>query len=191
MRCPRCNSSRIQRGYDDAPLPLHLVGLRQLLCNKCGLEFKGLDPLGKLERVPQFEIDMTATRRRVPRYAVHLPATIHLAEKNAETERFSYSRPSRGHCESISKMGLTLSFVGTKFTEEELSRAGQLLFVSMQLPHAPIDSVVSIISYERSADTPQKRLVTASFCNMSESYAARLDEYLERCAEREPVLIME
>jgi hypothetical protein len=88
-------------------------------------------------------------------------------------------------------MGLTLSFVGTKFTEEELSRAGQLLFVSMQLPHAPIDSVVSIISYERSADTPQKRLVTAAFCNMSESYAARLDEYLERCAEREPVLIME
>ncbi|MGH9971607.1 MAG: hypothetical protein ACREBG_27950 [Pyrinomonadaceae bacterium] len=191
MRCPRCKSSRIQRGYDDAPLPLRFMGLRELLCNKCGLEFKGLDPLGKLERAPHFEIDSSATRRRVPRYAVHLPATIHLAEKNVDTGKVSYSQPSRGHCESISKWGLTLSFVGTRFTEEEVSRVGQLLFVTIDLPNGSIDAVVSIVAYERSVGEQRKRLVGASVCNMNDNDTARLATYLDKCAEREPVLTLD
>ncbi len=191
MRCPRCKSSRIQRGYDDAPLPLRFMGLRELLCNKCGLEFKGLDPFGKLERAPQFEIDFSSTRRRVPRYAVHLPATIHLAEKDPGTGKVSYSQPSRGHCESISKCGLTLSFLGTRFTEEEVSRTGQLLFVSIDLPIGPIDAVVSIVAYERYGSQHRKRLVSASVCNMNDSDTARLAAYLDKCAEREPVLVMD
>lgn len=172
-------------------MALHLVGLRRLLCNKCGLEFTGLDPLGKVERSPQFELDTTSTRRRFPRYAVHLPATIHLAAKDVETGKISYSRSSRGHCESISKCGVGLSFVGTKFSEEEVSRAGQLLFVTITLPNGPIDALVSIISHERFGPTQNKRLVTASVSNMNETDTARLNEYLERCAERESVLIMD
>lgn len=191
MRCPRCKSSRIQRGYNDAPLPLRFMGLRELLCNKCGLEFKGLDPFGRLERSPQYEIDCSATRRRVPRYAAHLPATIHLAEKNSDTGKVSYSQPSRGHCESISKCGLTLSFLGTRFTEEEVSRVGQLLFVSIDLPNGPIDAVVSIVAYEVYGGEQRKRLVSASVCNMNESDTARLAAYLDKCAEREPVLVMD
>jgi len=48
MWCPRCKSSRIQRGYNNTLILLRLAGLHELLCNNCGLEFKGLDPLGKI-----------------------------------------------------------------------------------------------------------------------------------------------
>lgn len=191
MRCPRCKSSRIQRGYNNTPLPLHFMGLRELLCNKCGLEFKGFDPFGRLERSPQYEIDSSATRRRVPRYAVHLPANIHLAEKKSDTGKISYSQPSRGHCESISQRGLTLSFLGTRFTEEEISRVGQLLFVSIDLPTGPIDAVVSIVAYQRYGGEQRKRLVSASVCNMNDSDTSRLAAYLDKCAEREPVLLLD
>ena len=191
MRCPRCKSSRIQRGYSDARIPLRFIGLHDLLCNKCGLEFKGLDPLGRLKRAPRSEIDTSRNRRRVPRHQAHLPATIHLAEKNLGSGKVSYSKPSRGHCESISKCGLTLSFVGTRFTEEQLSLVGQLLFVTIDLPNGPIDAVVSIVSHERSGGEQGKRLVGVSVCNMNESDTARLAAYLHKCAEREPVLALD
>ena len=192
MRCPRCKSSRIQRGYSDARMPLRVVGLHELLCNKCGLEFKRLDPLRKLKRAPSSEIDTYGDRRRVPRYPAHLPATIHLAEKNyLDPGKVSYSEPSRGHCESISKYGLTLSCVGTRFTEKQLSLVGQLLFVTIDLPNGPIDAVVSIVSHERSGGDQGKRLVGVSVINMNDSDTARLAAYLDKCAEREQVLALD
>ncbi len=103
----------------------------------------------------------------------------------------SYSEPSRGHCESISKYGLTLSFVGTRFTEEQLSRVGQLLFVTIDLPNGPIDAVVSIVEHERSGGEQGKRLVGVSVLNMNDSDTARLAAYLDKCAQREPVLALD
>ena len=191
MRCPRCKSSRIQRGYSDARIPLRFIGLHDLLCNKCGLEFKGLDPLGRLKRAPRSEIDTSRNRRRVPRYPAHLPATIHLAEKSLDSGKVSYSKPSRGHCESISKWGLTLSFVGTRFTEKQLSLVGQLLFVTIDLPNGPIDAVVSIVAHERSGGEQGKRLVGVSVLNMNDSDTVRLTAYLDKCAEREPMLALD
>jgi hypothetical protein len=193
MHCPRCNSTRIQLGYDNPPMPLRFVGLRELLCNKCGLEFKGLDPLSRLERSPRFEVDSTGTHRRAPRYPVHIPATIYLTEQDPETGKLSHSKPSWGHCVSISKTGLTLSFVGTKFTKEEVSRVGQLLFVIIEIPNNPIEVVVSVVRHASSGNVNgnRKRIVGAAVCGISEDDAARLDSYLAKCAEREPVLCLD
>lgn len=190
MRCPRCRSTRIQRGYSDAPIPLRIVGLHELLCNKCGLEFRGLDPFGTFERVPSYEIEPPGNRRRAARYPGHLPATIHLAEKNPETGKVSYSQPSRGHCESISKLGMTLSFIGTKFAEEELSRIGRLLFVTVDLPNGQVDVVVSVVTYDRPGVKHGKGswVLGVSICNISENDTDRLSTYLEKLSEREPLL---
>jgi len=157
------------------------------------LEFKGLDPFGRLERAVRSEIDPGGAGRRVPRYTVHLPATIHLAEKNLDTGKVSYTEPSRGHCESISKYGLSLSFVGTKFKDEDVSRVGQLFFVIVDLPNGPIEAVVSVISHERSGGAlgKKKRLVAVSISNMNDSDTVRLSAYLDKCAEREPVLAVD
>lgn len=193
MRCPRCNSTRIQRAYDDPPVPLRIIGLREVLCNKCGLQFKRLDPLGRVGRSPSFEIETPGTRRRAPRYTTHLPATIHLAEKNTNTAKITWSDPARGHCESISKVGLTLSFVGTRFREEEIRRPDRLLYVTIDLLNGPISAVVSVISRDRTVNEQGigKWLVGAAFENISENDTARLAAYLDRRAEEDPIVLVD
>ena len=82
MWCPRCKSSRIQRGYDETLMVLQIAGLHELLCNNCGLEFKGFDPLRRLPRAPTKRKRFELNQRCFPRYKVHLPATISLVERN-------------------------------------------------------------------------------------------------------------
>src|SRR5687767_7611233 len=107
MQCPRCQSERIQRDYDDAVVILRMIGLHKLLCNNCGLVFKGFDPLRTARREPSVETDkwQGQNRRRGPRYNVHLPAAISLVDDKVQVGKATYSAPSRGHCETISKFG--------------------------------------------------------------------------------------
>jgi hypothetical protein len=194
MRCPRCKSSRIQRGYNPVAIPLWLIGLRELLCNRCGLEFRGFDPFGRVERSPSVELETSANRRRTPRYSAHLPATIHLAEKDADTGKVSYSRPSRGHCEVISKFGLTLTFVGSRFAEEEVGSVGRLLFVRLDLPNGQIEAVVSLLTHQRSEIEEGMRgkwVIGATFSHMSEGDTALLSSYLEKRAEAAPIVAID
>src|SRR6185295_9230748 len=134
MRCPRCKSSRIQRDFDDANVALRVIRVHKLLCNNCGLVFKGFDRLRTLRRAPTKYAARENNRRSAPRYSAHLPAAISLIEGDAAAGKTSYSRPSAGHCEAISKSGMTLSLVGTRFSDEELSRVGRLLLVRLDLP---------------------------------------------------------
>jgi hypothetical protein len=185
MRCPRCNSQRIQRGYHALAIPLRLIGIQELLCNNCNLEFKKLDPLGKFKRAPSSEKEPAANRRRAPRYRAHLQANIHLAEKNRETGKISYSEPARGHCEVIGKFGAGLSFVGSRLPEAELTRIGRLLFITIQLPAGRIEALLTILMYKRSGgeDGKGKWFIGGSFSNLSEEDAALLAAYLDKRAD--------
>lgn len=40
-RCPKCQSSRVRRGYRDTPVLLRAIGIYSLLCDNCNLLFKG------------------------------------------------------------------------------------------------------------------------------------------------------
>jgi len=193
MRCPRCNSSRIQRGYKGVLVPLRLLGMHELLCNNCNLEFKSLDPFKKFKRARSGEKEPSYNRRRAPRYPAHLPATIHLAEKNSDTGKVSYSRSSRGHCEVIGKFGLALAFVGTRFAETEVARVGRLLFVTIDLPNGRIEALVSILTYERSRSEEGQGhwLVGGAFANINEESVAILSDYLAKRAEAAPVLAID
>jgi hypothetical protein len=194
MRCPRCKGSRIQRDYDDAILLVRLIGLHRLLCNNCGLVFKWFDPLGKLQRAPSKSKTpgITRNRRRGPRYQAHLPSAISLIEGNVKAGKVSYSEPSRGHCESISKFGMSLSLVGTRFPERDLSRIGRLLFVRVVLPDEAIEAVVSIINHEKiGEELKRKWLLGVNIQQMSDDDTAKLAAYLEKRAQGEPVIISE
>ena len=50
MQCPRCQSERIQRDFNDAVFFLRMFGLHKLVCNNCGLVFKAFDPLSTDQR---------------------------------------------------------------------------------------------------------------------------------------------
>ena len=192
MRCPRCKSERIQRDYDDAVFFLRMFGLQKLLCNNCGLVFKGFDPLAKQQREPSQKSKQGRNRRRGPRYYAHLPSAISLIEGEVQPGKVSYSQPSRGHCETISKFGMRLSLVGTRFSEVDLSRKGRLLFVRVDLPEGPIEAVAKIVTSERVGEEGKKRwLLGANIHQISDEDRERLTEYLEKRRRGEPLIVSE
>ena len=169
--------------------------MHKVLCNNCGLGFKGFDPQGKLQRAPAQRTNVkqqnrVPNRRRAPRYNAHLPAAISLIEGETSAGKVSYSQPSRGHCETISKFGMLLSLVGTRFGENELTRPGRLLFVQIDLPDGPIELVVAIVTNERVGEAQRRRwLLGVKIHQMSDADTERLSEYLERRSSDEPVFI--
>jgi len=192
MQCPRCKSERIQRDYDDAVFFLRALGLHKLLCNNCGLVFKGFDPLAKHQREPSEKPKQVRNRRRGPRYYAHLPSAISLIDGEVKVGKASYSQPSRGHCETISKFGFGLSLSGTRFSEEDLSRKGRLLFVRLDLPEGPVEAVVKIVTSARTGEESKKRwLLGANIHQMSDDDRERLNVYLEKRRYDEPLIISE
>ena len=190
MQCPRCQSERIQRDYDDAVFFIRMFGLHKLLCNNCGLVFKGFDPLGTHQRSPSEKKKQVRNRRRGPRYYAHLSTTISLIEGNAQVGKVSYSQPSRGHCDTISKFGFGLSLAGTRFSDAELSRLGSLLFVRVDLPDSPVEAVVKIVTSDRAGEEVKKRwLLGVNIQQMSDADREKLAAYLEKRRQGEPVVI--
>ena len=184
MWCPRCKSSRIQRGYEESLIILRMAGLHELLCNNCGLEFRGFDPLRKLPRTPVKRTKFAANERRFPRHKVHLPATISLVERNVLTWDVAYTHRSQGHCETISQIGLALSFAGSRFPADELTRPGCSLFVTVNLPVGAIAAVVSIVNWERRGSNLRSSwFVGATISQMSERDATRLAAYIKKRSE--------
>ena len=186
-QCPRCNSARIQRGYTDAPLVLRLVGLRGLLCNNCGLEFKGFDFSGGADRAASTKKEVVQNRRRAPRYRLTLPASISLVEVNSRTGNVWESQAARGRCVALNKYGLAVSFVGTRFEEEDFSSVGRLLYIRLMLPKGPVDMVVTTVTHDRVREGRAKSgwLIGASITKMSDDDRARLNTYLESRARDE------
>ena len=199
MRCPRCESERIQRDYDDAVVVLRLIGLHKLLCNNCGLVFKGFDPLRTAQRAPTEEAkgqgrgkQPAVNRRRGARYNVHLPAAISLIDDKVQVGKVTYSEPSRGHCETIGKFGMSLSLVGARFTEGDLSRIGRLFFVRIDLPDGPIEAVVALVTHDRAGEERRKKWsLGVRIHQMSDDDRERLDAYLKTRAESAPVVLTE
>ena len=169
--------------------------MHKLLCNNCGLAFKGFDPQRKLQRAPAQRKNVNQqsrvpNRRRGPRYHAHLPAAISLIEGETSVGKVSYSQPSRGHCETISKFGMLLSVVGTRFGENELTRRGRLLFARIDLPDGPIETVVAIVTYERVGEAQRRRwLLGVKIHQMSDEDTEQLSAYLDRRASEQPVII--
>ena len=167
-----------------------LAGLDELLCNNCGLEFKGFDSSGTHERAPTQKRRSFERSRSAPRYRAHLPAIIRLAERQRGTGKIRYSEPLRGHCTVISKFGLALSFSGTRLAEGAFSCTGRLLLVSVVLPNGPIDALVTSVRHDHVHDERGKErwLIGASITQISERDQERLSSYLKKRAEQEPLL---
>jgi hypothetical protein len=168
-----------------------MAGMHELLCNNCGLEFKGFDPLRKLQRKPARREKVAANTRRFPRYKVHLPATIALVERNALSWDVSYSKPARGHCETISQGGMALSFVGSRISEEQLRRPGCPLYVTVTLTSEVIAAVLATVTCDRLGMNGQASwFVGAKITQMSDADAARLAQYLEKRALEHPFVAL-
>ena len=167
-----------------------MFGLHKLLCNNCGLVFKGFDPLGTHNREVPDKARHVRNRRRGARFYAHLPSAISLIDGTAQTGKVSYSQSSRGHCETISMFGMRLSLVGTRFSEAELSRIGGLLFVRIDLPEGPIEAVVTMVTSDRAGEDGRKKWVLGvKIHQISDENRERLTAYLEKRRKGEPLII--
>ena len=83
---------------------------------------------------------------------------------------------------------MAFSFVGSRFSEEQIMRPGCSLFVTVSLPAAEIAAVVTVVYPERQR---HGWFVGTIISQMSERDAGRLAEYINKCAELEPVLTMD
>ena len=155
--------------------------MQKLLCNNCGLVFKGFDPQGKFHReATKKKTEQIHNRRRGPRVRTHLPTAISLIEGGAQSGKVSYSQPSRGHCEAISTFGMLISLVGTRFPETELARPGRMLFVRIDLPESSIEAVVKIVTHERGADGQKRWLLGVQTHQISDTDKELLNAYIDR-----------
>jgi hypothetical protein len=190
MRCPRCEGERIQRDYDNANAVARLAGMHKLLCNTCGHVFHGFDPLRKLARAPAKRDPKSKARRRSPRFHTHLPTSISLIYGTPKGGKVSYSDPSHGHCESINEFGVRLSLVGTRFSEQQLTRVGSLLLVRIHLPEVSIEAVVSVLNHERVGDgNKSKWLLGGKLHQISDEDKANLLAYLKKRVQNQPLEI--
>jgi len=169
-----------------------LAGLHKLLCNNCGHVFHGFDPLRKLARAPAKGDPQTKNRRRSPRFRTHLPAAISSITGTAKGGKVSYSAPSNGHCEAINEFGVGLSLVGSRFSEDQLTGVGSLLFVRIHLPDISIEAVVSVLNHQRVGEgIKSKWFLGAKFHQISDEDKASLLAYLQKRQEDQPLGIFE
>lgn len=181
MQCPRCNSTRIQRGYKDGAILLRLGGGHELLCNNCGLEFKGFKWSAAFKRIPARIKETTRSHRSAPRYKSHLPATIRLVNPGADNEP-SFSLAALGHCQTISNLGMALSFVGSHFDPAEFEKAGRLLLVVLTLPSGAVEAVVKTVTHQRidNPEGPATWIVGGSIVQISEADRSQLSTFLDK-----------
>lgn len=85
---------------------------------------------------------------------------------------------------------MSLSLVGTRFPETELSQMGRMLFVRIDLPEGTIETVVTIVSSTRTGDGPRRKwLLGVKLFQISDTDNERLNAYLETRAAGEPIAI--
>lgn len=178
--CPRCQSSRLQLGFKDTALPLRLVGVQELLCNNCNLEFKGVT-FGKLERARATHEEAIANRRRAPRLKVKLPVTVAAIIKDPLKRGVKYSPMLQGHTRDISGIGLALVLPDVRAGEHDITAPEQRLWVKLELPTGKVVMRVVPIRREKltGGGADSGWLVGVHIRQIDEADSAQFHAYLE------------
>jgi hypothetical protein len=181
--CPRCQSSRLQLGFKDTPLPLRLVGVQELLCNNCNLEFKGV-AFGKLERAKATHEETIRNRRRAPRFKVKVPFTLAVLIKDPRSQGVKYSPMLHGHTVDISGIGLALFLPDVRAGEYDVSAHDQRLWLKLELPTGAVVMRVSPVRREKMAGGGSGAgwIIGAHIRQIDEADSAQYHAYVETLA---------
>lgn len=152
-RCPRCRSSRVQRGYDDPPLLLRLFGIYEMLCNNCNFEFRSLAFPGTLKRSRDYNVRLTKTelvgnRRRALRTKVRLPSRVIIYDTDKTFSRNASSPVLYGQTCDISEIGLATILPAARLTDRDLSGERRRLRIILELPETPVVIHATAVRYE-------------------------------------------
>ena len=180
QHCPRCKSPRIQHGFNDSPLALRLIGIRELLCNNCNLEFRGVALPGAVGRTQSSRAEFKGNRRREPRVRVRLPATVSLVEVDRVRTGVRYSTEIQSHTQELSKIGLSIVLPVMSFGDHALNNSERRLRIKLYLPSELIHLHVAPASYQRIETKKAKPdwLIGARITRMEESDRLKLYGFL-------------
>ncbi len=186
QHCPRCSSSRIQRGYNDPPLLLRAAGIYDLLCNDCDLEFRGFALPGTVKRAPsnlQSKLSgglLTGYRRRAPRVKVHVPTRVLIYETKKKISGTQYSPVLGGYTRDISEIGVA-TVLPPGFTDEYPTKGHPRMYLTLELPGEAVQVYATAVRYELLAGSSadQGVLVGARITKISPGDRARLHNYIE------------
>lgn len=183
--CPQCGSSRVQRGFNDPPLLLRLIGIYDLLCNNCDLEFKGFALPGTIKRSRRAKIELgrggaATSRRRAPRLQIRLPVKMHVFGSGEMFGDVQIMPVIRGYTRDVSEIGLASVFPSARFDDKHLTNAHRRLRLTIHLPQSEVQIYATAVRYELldNGAADQGWLVGARITKISETDRAHLFSYL-------------
>jgi hypothetical protein len=135
-------------GFQEAPLLLRLVGIRELLCNNCNLEFRGFVLFGKRERAHLTNPETIENRRREPRLSAHIPVKVAVILDSEPGQQIQYSKVLQGHTAAVSKIGLAILLPAITSGEYSFADANKGLWVSLELPTGPVTMRVTTVGHQ-------------------------------------------
>ena len=182
QHCPRCQSLRLQLGFKDSPLALRAVGIQELLCNNCNLEFRGVVLFGRLGRARDTHEECVVNRRRAPRFKVDIPVAVAAVIKDTVYSGIKYSPVLRGYTRDLSSIGAGLILPGPRIGEYDLTAPDQRLWVKLQLPTGAVVIRAAYVRHERLQGPEARWLIAAHIRKIEERDAARLQDYLKTLA---------
>src|SRR5205085_5319733 len=136
--CPRCRSTRLQLGYKESSL--RLIGIGELLCNNCNLEFKSFTLFGSLRREQSTREETTRNRRRAPRFKVRLPVRVAQIISYSDGGEARLSTPLSGEARDLSKLGLAIILPASGVGGYDFTDLSKRLSIHLTLP----DGVVTM-----------------------------------------------
>ena len=181
LRCPRCESARVQLGYGDPPLHLRLLCIRELLCNNCNLEFRGFALPRQVKRGRSDQPDDTRNRRRAPRFKVRLPLLVRQIVRGHFGGESEYSPAVNGHTRDISKIGIAVVIPGEAAEGYDFSDPGKRLQIWLRLPAGTtvVMKVVPASRDEGDGGAGRVRVIGTHIWTMSEADRAAFDGYID------------
>jgi hypothetical protein len=134
QHCPRCQSVRIQLGFNEAPRILKLFGIRELFCNNCAFEFRRFAPSTKLKRSESGEVETTQSQRRAPRFKAQLNVRLAKILQERFGEEAMHGSELSGYTRDISKIGLAIILPNVRAETAEFNDSKMGFFAWIELP---------------------------------------------------------
>ncbi|HYE65889.1 MAG TPA: PilZ domain-containing protein [Pyrinomonadaceae bacterium] len=183
--CPRCQSSRIQLGFNDAPALLRFVGVQELLCNNCNLEFKGfVAPFSRLRRARSTQQEVSVNRRRAPRFKAKIPVHVAVILTEQGSKQIRYSPTLVGQTHDISKIGLALILPAIRVGKHDFTDANHKLWIRLELPSGYVTMRVVPVHHTQlnKADPAAGYLIGVHIKKIDEDGHARFFSYIDHLA---------
>ncbi len=181
-RCPKCGSARVQRGFNDAPLVLRMIGVCELLCNNCNAEFRGFALPGTVSRSRSHKIELAKhgnvdRRQRAQRFVVRIPVKVHLLDSTAKGAPLSILD---GYTRNISTIGFAIILPEARFTDDNLSSERRRIRVLFDIEPRTLIVDATIVRYEQldEENAIAGWLIGGRVTRLNETDRARLTKFL-------------